>query len=257
MHINKRRKYHILWLAAPLLVLQAIAQLPPIAPMPVLPEPLPKGMNPTLYPVGHFEWFERVKSNIEKGKAAAPSCQLVFDGDSITAYWLGQGKETWDERYAKYSPVNFGIVGDGIEHLLWRLAQGQAEGMHPKLIAIMIGSNRLVAFTDEQGAEGIEAVVQAYRKVCPEAVILLQAILPRGQFPDDPIRTKIDKINSRLEGLADGKNVLFVDFGKSFLQPDGTISPDLMPDFVQPSAKGYKIWADAIQPTIDKVILQK
>lgn len=234
--------------------MQAQIQLPPIAPMPVLPEPLPKGMNPTIYPVGRFDWFERVKGNIEAGKAAAATCQLVFDGDSITAGWLGPGKQVWDERYAIFHPVDFGIGGDCIEHLHWRLTQGQAEGMHPKLIVILIGINRILGYTPEQGAEGIEAVVQAYRKICPDAVVLLQAIFPRGQFPDDPLRTKVDQVNSRLALLADGKNVLFIDFGKNFLQQDGSISPDIMPDYLHPSVKGYKIWADAIQPLIDKYL---
>ena len=255
MRMNK--PCYILWLAVPFLTLQAQDQLPPIAPMPVLPAPLPTGMNPTIYPVGQFGWFEKVKSNIEMGKAAASTCQLVFDGDSITANWLGQGKEIWDERYAKYNPVNFGMGGDCIQHLLWRLSQGQAAGMHPKLIVVLIGTNRLVGYTVDQEVEGIEAVVQEYRKICPEAVVLLQAILPSRQFPDDPIRTKVEQVNSRLALLADGKKVLFIDFGKSLLQPDGTITPEIMPDLLHPSAKGYKIWADAIQPIIDKVLTEK
>ena len=177
MSINKNFRLFILCLAAPLLaLLQAQDQLPPIAPMPVLPEPRPPGINPAIYPVGQFEWFQKVKSNIEMGKAAAGTCQLVFDGDGCTADWLDLGKGIWEARFAMYHPVNFGIAGDGIEHLRWRLAQGQAQGMHPKLIVIQIGSDRIFSYTAEQEAEGIEAVVQAYRKICPDAVILLQAI---------------------------------------------------------------------------------
>ena len=38
--------------------------------------------------------------------------------------------------------------------------------------------------------------------------------------------------------------------GEKFLEPDGTLSKETMPDFLHLSAKGYQIWADAISPKV-------
>jgi lysophospholipase L1-like esterase len=146
------------------------------------------------------------------------------------------------------------LAGDKTEHLLWRLSQGQMNGMHPKLIVLLIGTNNLGSNTNEQIAEGIKAILAEYRRVCPDAVILLQGIFPRGHEASDPFRARIKEINKVIATYADGKKVLFLDFGDKFLQPDGTLSAEISPDFLHPSAKGYQIWSDAIQPVIDQYV---
>ena len=223
------------------------------SPLPVLPQ----GANPATYPIPKVDWLVRVQNNIARAKSEAGSIRLVFDGDSITDGWQGGGHAVWAERYAKFGAFDFGISGDRTEHLLWRLAQGQANGLHPKLVAIMIGTNNLGGCTAEQIAEGVKAVVAGYKKRCPEAVILLQAIFPRSEQPTDPNRAKIKAINASISKLGDDKKVVYVDFGDKFLNPDGTMSREIMPDFLHPSAKGYQIWADAIQPVIDKYLAAK
>lgn len=229
-------------------------EMPKVVPMPELPGRLPQGANPATYPVGRFEWFQRVRENIDKGKAEADRCQLIFDGDSITANWLVYGKDIWDERYAKYNPMNFGIAGDAIENLLWRLDQGQAQGMHPRLIVLMIGTNKLPLYKPEQSVEGIEAAVASYRQICPDATILLMGILPKGEFSEEQFRPKIKKINEMLAAQDNGKDVFFLDIGSRMLEPDGSISKSTMSDFTHPTTKGYEIWAEAMQPIIDKVL---
>ena len=84
-------------------------------------------------------------------------------------------------------------------------------------------------------------------------MILLQAIFPRGEKPTEPFRRRIEVINSMIAKLDDGKKVIYVNFNDKFLEPDGTLSKDIMPDSLHPSAKGYEIWADAIRPQIEKV----
>ncbi|HEY0257678.1 MAG TPA: GDSL-type esterase/lipase family protein [Candidatus Methylacidiphilales bacterium] len=232
-------------------------ELPPVAPMPVLPAPLPHELNSALYPVGRFDWFQRVAANIQKGKQAAATCELVFDGDSITDLWQTTGKDVWAQRYAKYNAFDFGISGDQTQHLLWRLTQGQATGMHPKLIALLIGTNNIANTSAERIAEAVKAIVVAYQTISPDSVILVQAVFPRGEKPDDPVRLKIKQLNAVLAKLDDGKKVITIDFGDKFLQPDGTISREIMPDFLHPSAKGYQIWADAIQSIIDRYLPAK
>lgn len=208
--------------------------------------------NTASCPLPRLEWFGRVKRNNDHAAKLAARIQLVFDGDSITDGWQGKGNQLWQDRYAKLGAFDFGIAGDRTENLLWRLSQGQMNGIHPKLILLMIGTNNLGTNTDEQIAEGIKAIIDRYRILCPDAVILLQGIFPRAQSPANPLRERIKEINKTISTYADGKRVVFLDFGDKFLEPDGTMGPEIMPDFLHPSAKGYQIWADAIQPVIDQ-----
>ena len=199
-----------------------------------------------------LDWVDRVHKNIDKAKSATTQIDLVFDGDSITDGWQGAGKQVWAAHYAKVDAFDFAINGDRTEHLLWRLSAGQAQGLHPKLIALLIGTNNLGENTPEQIADGVQAIIKQYQADCPQAVILLQALFPRGELPTDPARAKIKAVNDLLAKFNDGTKVVYIDFGDKFLSPDGTISHDIMPDFLHPNAKGYQIWADSIQPMIDK-----
>ena len=230
---------------------------PVICPMPSPLPVIPAGANPATFPIPRVEWLIRAQGNISKAKTVTSPIRLIFDGDSITDGWQGGGRTIWAERYEKLGAFDFGISGDRTEHVLWRLAQGQVEGINPKLIAIMIGTNNLGNCTGEQIADGVKAVVADYQKRCPKAVILLQAIFPRAEQPTNPARAKIKAINQIISKLGDGKKVIFTDFGDKFLNPDGTMSPEIMPDFLHPSLKGYKIWADAIQPIIDQYFAAK
>lgn len=229
----------------------AFAQQPSVWPFPPLPS-VPAGTNPAAYPMPRMDWFKRVSTNNENAKKAGDSIQLIFDGDSITDFWQGRGKAIWMERYGKYNAFNFGIASDRTEHLLWRLSQGQVDGLHPKLIVIMIGTNNVGANTPDQIAEGIKAVVAEYQKRCPYSTILLLGIFPRGESATNPPRIAVKAINDIICKLGDGKKVIYIDLSEKFLNPDGTLSPEIMPDFLHPSPKGYQIWADAIQPIIDK-----
>lgn len=238
-----------LFLAAMLVGASAIAQdAASIYPMPAKLPTVPPGVNPATYPVPVMYWFDRVNTNNANARKVASSIQLVFDGDSITDGW--RGKELWSQRYGKLGAFDFGIGGDSTQHVLWRLAQGQMDGIHPKLIAILIGTNN--GQPPEQVAEGVKEVVASYQKRCPEAVILLQALFPRSEKPTDPLRLKVKAINEIISKLGDGKKVIYMDFGDKFLNPDGTMSREIMGDFLHPTIKGYQIWADAIQPVIDQ-----
>ena len=218
----------------------------------VLPSPPPAGTNPAAYPMPRNDWMSHFARNVER--VQGKPVDFIFDGDSITDFWESTGKAVYAENYAKRNAADFGISGDRTENVLWRLDHGQVDGLHPKLIALMIGTNNLRANSEEQIAEGIVDVVKDYQKRCPEAVILLQAIFPRGEKPTDPARQQIKDINAAIAKLGDGKKVIYVDFGDKFLQPDGTLTRDIMPDFLHPSAKGYEIWAQAIRPEVDKVL---
>ncbi len=212
--------------------------------------PIPQGGNTAAIARPRADWFERFQSNLDKAKAAG-QIDLIFDGDSITDGWQGGGKNVWNERYGKLKAFDFGISGDRVETVLWRLQNGQVDGLDPKLIVLMIGTNNGRNNPDEI-AEGIKLLVGDYLKRCPKAHMLLLGVFPRSASPTDGARAKIIQINQKIAALADGKRVTFLDIGAKFLEADGTLSKEVMPDGLHPSPKGYQIWADAIQSEIDK-----
>jgi lysophospholipase L1-like esterase len=228
------------------------AELPAPWPMPSPLPSVPAGVNSAACPLPRLDWLANVKSNNDKAAKLSDKIQLVFDGDSITDLWRESGWELWQVHYSNLGAFDFGICGDRTENVLWRLSQGQMNGIKPKLILLMIGTNNLNTNSNEQIAEGIKSIIDEYRKLCPQSVILLQGIFPRGHEATDPNRERIKEINKIIATYADGKNIRFLDFGDKFLEPDGTMSPEIMPDFLHPSAKGYQIWVTAVQPVIDQ-----
>jgi len=215
-----------------------------------IPPPVP-GTNSAITPLPQLGWFQHFQYNMEAAKKM-PAVDLVFDGDSITDFWVSRAKDVWNQHYGKLHVFDFGISGDRTENLLWRLQNGQVDSLHPKLIVLLIGTNNLSANSPEQIADGIKADIDEYFKHCPDAHVLLQAIFPRGELRGDPARTKIKAINQIISKYGNADKVIYIDFADKFLQPDGTLSKEIMPDFLHPSEKGYQIWADAIQPEIDK-----
>ena len=178
---------------------------------------------------------------------------MIFVCDSITHGWEGEGKDVWAKYYAKRNAVNLGIGGDKTEHVLWRLDNGNIEGITPKMAVIMIGTNNLGSNTEEEIAAGITAIVKKLQAKLPTTKILLLAIFPRGEKPD-ATREKQAKINSIIAKLDDQKSVFFLDIGAKFLDKDGTLPKDIMPDFLHPNAKGYGIEAEALEPMIVKLM---
>jgi len=189
---------------------------------------------------------------------------LLFVGDSITDLWRtpGRGKEIWDQYFGADHSGNIGISGDRTQHVLWRLDHGEVDGLHPKAIVLMIGTNN-TGFerdgitprnTPAQTAEGVKAVVNDLRQKLPDAKILLLAVFPRAHAADDPARLQIAEINRLIAGLDDGVHVHYLDIGAKFLSADGTLEADIMPDFLHPSPKGYAIWAQAIQAPVAQLL---
>ena len=181
---------------------------------------------------------------------------VIFIGDSITQGWEGFGKANWDKYYSQRNAVNLGISGDRTQHVLWRLNNGNLKRIKPKLAVIMIGTNNLGNSPEEDIANGIGGIVNMLRTKKPKTKILLLAIFPREEKPGE-IRTKLSRINQQIAKLDDGKHVFFLDIGPKFTQPDGSLSKDIMPDFLHLSEKGYEIWAQAIEPKVAELMGDK
>ena len=204
-------------------------------------------------------WMKRHEAKlaeIARRKAAGERTELVFIGDSITHHWEEQQPELWNQFYGKYNALDLGYGGDRTENVLWRLQHGEIDGIDPKVAVLMIGTNN-TGFRQEAPEllyTGIKRDVEEIRKRLPHTKILLLAIFPRGEKPDDNLRVINEKVNTMLPKLADGKHVFFLNMNKAFLTPDGTLSKDIMPDLLHPNADGYKIWQREMQPELDRLM---
>jgi lysophospholipase L1-like esterase len=198
-------------------------------------------------------WVKRHEGFVAIAKKGG--ADLLFLGDSITDGWRGGGNAVWEKNYAPLKSANFGIGGDRTEHVLWRLQNGELEGVTPKLAVLMIGTNNLGANKDEEIADGIKTIVAELQKRTPGTKLLLLGIFPRGMKADDPARGRIKHINSIIAKLDDdGKTIKYLDIGNKFLEADGTLPKSIMPDGLHPNAKGYEIWAEAIAPNVQEMM---
>jgi len=183
---------------------------------------------------------------------------ILFVGDSITDGWRNKNSgayEVFEKTYGAMHPYNIGIGGDRTEHVIWRLQHGEIEGISPKVAVLMIGTNNLGANTDEEIVKGITKCVNILNTKLPTTKVLLLGVFPRAMNADSPLRGRIKAINEQIAKLDDGgQHVKYLDIGAKFLQPDGTLPKEIMPDALHPNAKGYQIWADATAPTIEQLM---
>jgi beta-glucosidase len=200
-------------------------------------------------------WVKRHEKILAEAETLKGKVDLLFVGDSITDGWRGRGKKVWDENYGKLNAFNIGIGGDRTQHVLWRIDNGEMNGLTPKLAVLMIGTNNLGANTNEEIVEGITACVKDIQKHSPTTKVLLLGVFPRSPKPTDPARQRIKDINTAISKLDDGgKTVKYLDIGEKFLDADGNLTKQIMPDALHPNAKGYQIWADAIKDSVTEMM---
>ena len=222
--------------------------------------------NNALVPVGKLEndfydWNKRHAEILSIKDGINP--EIVMIGDSITHFWAGppnepkgnKGSESWKDLFGEKRVLNLGFGWDRTQNVLYRIQQGELDGLTPKTIVIHIGTNNLATSknaptnTPEQIPEAIQAIVEKAHEKCPKASIILMAVFPRGQNSTDPKRAQISEINKRISKISK-PYLSHVDLTDKFLSPDGTISREVMGDYLHPSAKGYQIWADALKPLV-------
>lgn len=181
--------------------------------------------------------------------------ELVFIGDSITARWP---QEVLEQRFGKFRPVNLGAAGDWIQNVRWRVEHGALDQAQPKVIVLLIGTNNITAgFTPDEITQGIRLLLAAIHDKTPNSKILLEGILPRGSTIQDATNETIRLINSKLSALADGKKVFYLDVGNRLVEPDSSISPQVMPDKLHVAGPGYTRWMEAMGPTLDKLLNER
>ena len=197
-------------------------------------------------------WNQKHEDNLKRAKAG--KVDLLFMGDSITEGWGNNA--VWQKNYAPLNAANFGIGGDMTENVLWRILNGEIEGIAPKVTVLLIGTNNfgLEGHAPDAVAKGVATVVQTLRKKLPATKVLLLAVFPRDEKPNTDGRTNIKKLNDLIAKLEDKKNVRYLDLGAKLSNPDGSLSKEVMPDFLHLSEKGYQIWADAMDPLLKEML---
>lgn len=188
--------------------------------------------------------------------------KVVFIGDSITHFWETNGRDQLKKYFSEgdRKMLNLGFSADRTEHVLWRLTEGkELDGYEAKVIFIMIGTNNSGHFPFEKETpidtiHGIREILRTVRAKQPTAKIVLTAIFPRGEGPDDPCRRRNEAVNRVISEYCDGKDIFWLDFNEQFLTPDGRLPRDVFPDLLHPGPYGYEVWAAAVMPYVDAAL---
>ena len=201
-------------------------------------------------------WMPRHEAKLAQRKAME-NVDLLMIGDSITHAWEDKGLETWNKYYANRNALNLGFSGDRTEHVIWRFQNGAIDDISPKLAVIMIGTNNTGHRKENprHTALGIKRIIDEVKLRLPSTKILLLDIFPRGADKENEFRKINSEVNELIKNYADDDSeVFFLSIGDKFLQEDGTLSKSIMPDLLHPNSEGYQIWAEAMEPTIQKLL---
>ena len=216
------------------------------------PAPKPRteadAITPAAGSAGHEKKFlERAKDK---------EIQIVFLGDSITDFWMDRGKKVWDEYYKKFDAADFGVSGEHTEHTLGHLKAGIVDGLSPKVVVIMIGTNNIGHSNEEKpewAAAGVTKIVEVVHEKLPETKVLLLGVFPRDGKTSRS-RQAVTAINAIIGKLDEGKKTRYLDLTPKFVDEEGNIPKDIMPDGLHPNEKGYQIWAESMQPLLDEMM---
>jgi lysophospholipase L1-like esterase len=217
--------------------------------------PVPKLENDS------YDWYARHEAVLKIKDQINP--EIVMIGDSITHFWAGppdtktqNGPLAWKKLFGQRRVLNLGFGWDRTQNVLWRLAHGEFDGLHPRYVVINIGTNNFSgtsharANTPAEVAEGIRAICTCIRAKSPKSRIILMGVFPRGAKSDDPFRAKIIELNKLLAEVGKGPGITVLDIGRQFLLSNGELPRKLMSDFCHPTEDGYAIWASALRPLL-------
>jgi lysophospholipase L1-like esterase len=204
---------------------------------------------------------------------------LALIGDSIT-HTMGDMpgsvyeplKAVWDRHFAPRHAINLGHNGFRTENILWNLENGELDfSPSPKVVVLLIGTNN----TDDRNFrhvhsasqifDGTRAIVELIRSRHPTTKILILRVFPRGGDDEHGYAERVfhgskqcvetcRKAGLLTSKLADGNHVFWLDINRTFLRRDGTINTDLMPDLLHPNLPGGEAWAQAIEPTLARLM---
>jgi len=190
---------------------------------------------------------------------------IYFEGDSITRRWGASDYprllESWRQNFTGWNAADFGWGADRIENILWRLENGELDGVHPKIVVLLAGTNNIGNRIPPEGPEavvdnvtrGIAALVHVIQEKAPDAVIVLTAIFPRND--DMAVMPEIDRINADLAKMTADRHIRFLNINEKLADSTGSLHEGMMnPDKLHPALPGYQVWADALKPVFREIL---
>lgn len=200
-------------------------------------------------------------------KARKGGIDVYFEGDSITRRWGASDPSykdflaNWNTNFFGWNAADFGWGADTIQNILWRLGHGELDGVNPKVIVLLAGTNNVGKTPPPDGddakveevVQGIRAILNVMREKAPGAVIILMGITPRNDGGTAIIAT-IDRINARLAVFADGKQIRYVNINDKLADKEGRLFDGMTIDRLHLSVPGYQIWANALKPVLTELL---
>jgi len=192
-------------------------------------------------------------------KAKHGGIDVYFLGDSIVRRWgatdYPELLENWKANFFGWNAGNFGWGADRIENILWRIENGELDGVNPKVIVLLAGTNNVGSQPQEEAAvrnimRGLDTLVRTCRRKAPSATMIVTAIFPRND--NMAVMPEIRRINEHLAALADGNRIRFLNINDRLADRDGHLFEGMMSqrDKLHPTLQGYQVWADALKPLL-------
>jgi lysophospholipase L1-like esterase len=187
---------------------------------------------------------------------------VYFVGDSITRRWgatdYPELLSHWKKSFHGWNAANFGWGGDTTNNILWRMQNGELDGIAPKVFVLQAGTNDLPgngpadAATIERVVSNLKSIISLFQQKSPDSKIILTAIFPRNQNP--ALAPTIQSINEQLEKLADGKRLRFVNVNGKLADSNGGLQPGMSEDGLHLTEKSYQVWAEALEPIFQEIL---
>jgi lysophospholipase L1-like esterase len=188
---------------------------------------------------------------------------LIMIGNSITNnFEKPEYQPVWNQFFAPRQAINLGYSGYRTENIIWNIQNGELDGQSPKVIVLEIGTNNIdeknypTRHTAGQLAGGITAIVKILREKCPDSKIIVLRCFPGCYGGPNPTshRAILERASDLVSKIADNKHIFYCDVNHVFLNLDGSINHEMMPDWLHPSPAGAKAWAQAMEPLLSKLM---
>lgn len=194
----------------------------------------------TFYPPEEWMAIHRQHQTLPDGRPF----DLLFLGDSILYGWNWTGRpEILREYFGHLRIANLAVSGDYLQHLLWRIENGNLAAFQPRVVILLIGANNLDDYEPVEIGKGVMKILNRVKRLCPDATVRLTGLFPRGREPGTPIRLKIAAVNRMLQEMAQPGRVYFDDPGLELLEADGSMTRRMFYDWCHPNVEGYRRWA--------------
>jgi hypothetical protein len=217
----------------------------------------------------NLPWWRARLAQKQAEIRAAGRVDLVWYGDSITQDWertgpapWGDFAPVWQHYYGGRHALDMGFNGDATSHLLWRIENGEASGIHPRVAIVLIGANNFGHLHWGAGPTeaGIATIVAELHRRLPGVRVLLLGVLPclRGAWVDQNTAALNRALAVRYQN---GREATFMDLGHLFMAGGRVdagrfLDPKLPRPAppLHPTAQTQAMMAAAIEPALSAML---